>query len=193
MRRWRELVIDREKWSGIVQDRPKPAAGFSANVRRSTWSLSMCMLVESLDSLHSQAGCNCRHGRRGSCLFCCLVNLQLYQNNFWLIFTHLHNVPYCSSLRQDLFYFPSTRKEIGNKTRLTKSPCCLSQHLKQGTDFHKIWGWPLPLLYNCYKLLMAWMSIHSCTVILEYQLLCYTFCSSVTSLVFGYNFALCML
>ena len=33
VRRWRELVIDREKWRGIVQQ-AKPTAGCSANGRR---------------------------------------------------------------------------------------------------------------------------------------------------------------
>lgn len=118
----------------------------------------MCMLVESLDTLHSQAGCNCPHGQHGSYLFCCLVNLQLYQNNFWLIFKQLQNVSYCSSLCQDLLYFPSIGKEIRNETRLTNHHAVivhLSQHLKQGTDFHKIWsgqyairGHLNPILFN---------------------------------------------
>ena len=33
VRRWRELVIDREKWRGVF-DRPKPTTGCSANGRR---------------------------------------------------------------------------------------------------------------------------------------------------------------
>jgi hypothetical protein len=31
VRRWTELVTDRDKWRGTVRDRPKPTAGCSVN------------------------------------------------------------------------------------------------------------------------------------------------------------------
>jgi hypothetical protein len=46
VRRWRELVTDREKWRGIF-DRPKPTAGCSANGRRSS-SLARSELLMAL-------------------------------------------------------------------------------------------------------------------------------------------------
>jgi hypothetical protein len=46
-----------------------------------TWSLSMCMQVESSGILHSQAAYSCRHAQHDSYPICCSEILQSYQNS----------------------------------------------------------------------------------------------------------------